>query len=145
MGKLYREMTDEEKVAHKARTSRYLKEHPEVARKAALNYYYRNKEKAAEKAKTWREANLAYVKEKQRENKRRRKLEAIEYLGGKCQMCEKHWHPSQYEFHHIDPTTKDRDPSKMLQLSKEKLFTELDKCQLLCANCHRYIHHGSNY
>lgn len=117
----------------------------ERLRAASRKYYHHNKAAAKERNKKWREANREYVIQKQREDKRQRKLEAIEYLGGKCQKCEKMWHPSQYEFHHTNPDEKDRDPSKMLQLSKIKLFAELDKCQLLCANCHRYIHYGDKY
>ena len=89
--------------------------------------------------------NKEYVLQKQREDKRKRKLWAIEYLGGKCSSCGETFHPAVYEFHHTDPSTKDRDPSKMLQLSLTRLTEELDKCVLLCANCHRIEHHGDKY
>jgi len=114
----------------------------EKARAAALKYYHENKEKCAIKAKEWRAKNKEYVIQKQREDKRKRKLEAISYLGGKCFICGGEFHPAVYEFHHLDPTTKDRDPSKMLQLSWKRLSAELDKCKLLCANCHRLEHHN---
>ena len=117
----------------------------EKMREASRKYYHANKEKSKERNALWRASNKQYVLDKQRENKRLRKLEAIEYLGGKCQKCEKKWHPSQYEFHHTNPDEKDRDPSKMMSLSKERLYAELDKCQLLCANCHRFLHHGEKY
>ena len=49
------------------------------------------------------------------------------------------------DFHHLDPTIKDRDVrsiSYLVQLnSKEKLKLELEKCIPLCANCHRTRHH----
>lgn len=124
---------------------RYRKKNPELYRKAALKYYYANKEKCAAKHKKWMEKNKEYAKEKQRESKRKRKLESIQYLGGKCCNCKKEFHPAVYEFHHRNPLEKDRDPSKMLQLSWERLVAELDKCDLLCANCHRLKHHGGNY
>lgn len=124
-------MTDEERIAYR--------------RKHALLYYYRNKEKCALKAKNYREANKEHVRTKQREDKRNRKLLAIEYLGGKCDTCKEAFHPAVYEFHHTDPSTKDRDPSKMMALSWERLEKELDKCKLLCANCHRLEHHKRNY
>ena len=117
----------------------------EVNRKAALKYYNANKKQAAIRAKNWRDSNKEYIRTKQREDKRIRKLWAIEYLGGACNSCGQIYHPSVYEFHHKDPSTKDRDPSKMLSLSKEKLQQELDKCVVLCANCHRMEHHGENY
>ena len=114
----------------------------EKANAVALRYYHGNKEKCAAKAKAWREKNKDYVINKQREDKRKRKLEAIAYLGGKCSICHGDFHPAVYEFHHTDPSTKDRDPSKMLQLSWKRLAAELDKCKLLCANCHRLEHHN---
>ena len=70
------------------------------------------------------------------------KLQAIEYLGGACQECLGVFHPAVFEFHHLNPEEKDRDPSKMFQLSWERIKAELDKCLLLCANCHRLKHHG---
>ena len=123
----------------------FTPEKKQAMREASIKYYHANKEKAAEKAKRWRETNKDYVREKQREDKRNRKLWAIEYLGGRCTMCKNTYHPAVYEFHHIDPENKDRDPSKMLQLSLARLTEELNKCTLLCANCHRITHHGDNY
>ena len=75
-----------------------------------------------------------------RKKRRDRKLEAIEYLGGKCSECGGTFHIASYDFHHIDPNTKDFKPSDLFARSKELLYKELDKCVLLCANCHR-VHH----
>ena len=46
------------------------------------------------------------------------------------------------EFHHIDSTQKDKDYSNY-KTSFDKLKPELDKCILLCSNCHRE-HHENN-
>lgn len=125
--------------------SSFSEEKKQRIREASLKWYHENKEAAALKAKSWRAKNKDYVVQKQREDKRKRKLWAIEYLGGQCTACAQKFHPSVYEFHHKDPSTKDRDPSKMLQLSMERLTEELDKCILLCANCHRFEHNGDKY
>lgn len=138
-------MSPEEKRRHKENTEKYRLANPEIYRKAALKTYYSDKEAAAVKVKLWRESNKDYVNQKQREDKRKRKLWAIDYLGGRCSKCEQQYHPAVYEFHHLDPLTKDRDPSKMLSLSLNRLTAELDKCMLLCANCHRLVHHQDNY
>lgn len=124
---------------------RYRLKNKEYYAKASLKYYHNNKEKCAEKARKWRLANLDYIRVKQKEDKRKRKDEAIAYLGSVCNHCQGKFHPAIYEFHHLDPSTKDRDPSKMLQLRWERLKEELDKCILLCANCHRLTHHEDSY
>lgn len=125
--------------------SRYASKNKDKYAKWAREYYHRNKEKCAERARAWREANKEYRLEYQKLAKRKRKEEAIQYLGGVCKQCHETYHPAIYEFHHLDPSTKDRDPSKMLSLSWERLKAELDKCVLLCANCHRLTHHKDNY
>lgn len=72
--------------------------------------------------------------------RRETKLKAIEYKGGKCQRCEGIFPPSVYDFHHIDPTIKDADPGSLMGRKWEKVKEELDKCVMLCSNCHRITH-----
>lgn len=83
----------------------------------------------------------------ERINKRREKLKllAINYLGGKCiaDGCGYNKCLAALEFHHKDPSKKDFGISKGgINKSWEKLKTELDKCVLLCSNCHKEIHYG---
>jgi len=54
-----------------------------------------------------------------------------------CSECKFTGVPSQFDCHHIDPATKSRGISKMRNYSEKKINEELDKCELLCANCHR--------
>lgn len=77
--------------------------------------------------------------------KRRRKIKlmAIEYKGGKCQICSYNKYPGGLDLHHIDPKTKHFGiADKGHTRSWEKVKTELDKCILVCANCHREIEAG---
>lgn len=67
---------------------------------------------------------------------------AIEYGGGKCKICGYSKCFAALEFHHIDPTQKNFEPSKAYKKKWETLKKELDKCALLCANCHREVHAG---
>jgi aromatic ring-opening dioxygenase LigB subunit len=48
------------------------------------------------------------------------------------------------DFHHTDPTKKEKAVSQMtsLGLSKENILKEIDKCVVVCSNCHRKIHAG---
>ena len=75
--------------------------------------------------------------------KRRRKvrLMAIEYGGGKCQICGYKKCNRALSFHHKDPNQKDFGLStSSITRSWEKTKAELDKCILVCANCHMEIH-----
>jgi len=75
-----------------------------------------------------------------RGRRRRRKLEAIEYKGGKCQDCQQTFPVCVFDFHHVDPSQKDFTIGEHMDISEKKLRAELDKCVLLCSNCHRMRH-----
>ena len=45
-------------------------------------------------------------------------------------------------FHHLDPELKDFGISGNANRSWDKIQVELDKCVLLCANCHSEVHAG---
>jgi len=73
-----------------------------------------------------------------------RKIDAITYKGSECVDCKIKYPEEPYvifDFHHRDPSEKDVDWSKLRLMSKEKIKLELDKCDLLCSNCHRKRHH----
>ena len=71
-----------------------------------------------------------------------RKVKAIESMGNKCYDCDQSFPYPAYDFHHLDPTQKDLDWSKMRLVNEERLKNELSKCVLLCAVCHRLRHHN---
>lgn len=73
---------------------------------------------------------------------RKRKQEAVEMLGNKCLDCQQQYPLACYDFHHIDPTQKDYNPYIVLSRKYEIFLTEIKKCILLCANCHRLRHYG---
>jgi hypothetical protein len=73
-----------------------------------------------------------------------RKAKAVAYKGGKCIICNYDRHQNCFDFHHTDPSNKDRDLSftKLRLQTWEKFKHELDKCILVCRNCHGEIHAG---
>jgi 5-methylcytosine-specific restriction endonuclease McrA len=74
---------------------------------------------------------------------RRKKVRqmAVEYKGGRCQACGYDRCIEALEFHHANSSGKDFSISeKGYTRSWAKVKEELDKCMLLCANCHREIH-----
>ena len=70
------------------------------------------------------------------------KEKAVEYKGGKCVVCGYDRCLKALEFHHINPEEKDFTLGSNTNRSWEKVKIEIDKCVLLCANCHREIHDG---
>jgi hypothetical protein len=77
---------------------------------------------------------------KQIERWRLRKAKAIAYLGGQCFDCGLASHQDLYDFHHRDPKEKKYSWTKLRLRSWSSVTEELDKCDLLCANCHRMRH-----
>lgn len=70
-----------------------------------------------------------------------RKKELVAYKGGKCERCEEEYHPNVFDFHHHDHNLKKFGVSQAnMQRSWGNLLNEVDKCHLLCANCHREVH-----
>ena len=63
--------------------------------------------------------------------------------GGKCEHCGYNANLSALEFHHKNPEEKEFqvDIRAFSNYSLEKLEAELDKCELLCSNCHKEHHH----
>lgn len=72
------------------------------------------------------------------------KLRAIDAGGGCCQICKYSKCPEALEFHHIDPNEKEFGFGKIVAnpSSQYRIAKELEKCILLCANCHREFHNG---
>jgi len=60
----------------------------------------------------------------------------------KCQNCGFEGHTIQFDCHHRVPSTKSFKIADAVKsnCSKDKMFSELAKCDLLCANCHRAEH-----
>jgi len=79
-------------------------------------------------------------------NKTRKKYKQIlvDYKGGKCEICGYDKCMDALDFHHINPEEKDFTISSSHNNNIEKLKGEVDKCILVCANCHREIHYKLN-
>ena len=69
------------------------------------------------------------------------RLKAINYLDGKCLRCGYNKYPEVLEFHHRNPEEKEFNVSaKGHCRSWERVKKEIEKCNLICANCHRETH-----
>ena len=70
----------------------------------------------------------------------RAKQTLVDYKGGKCVKCGYNKYPGALDFHHLDPSKKDFAISRRKNCSFEIIKPELDKCVLVCRNCHAELH-----
>ena len=70
----------------------------------------------------------------------------IEYKGGKCEKCGYNKCDAALQFHHKNPEEKDFAISTINlnteTITMSDLYKEVDKCALLCANCHAEEHYN---
>tara|TARA_R110002110_G_C13383657_1_gene711304 strand:- start:856 stop:1389 length:534 start_codon:yes stop_codon:yes gene_type:complete len=83
------------------------------------------------------------TKERLEHNYVTRKLKAIDLKGGGCEKCGYNKNYTALCFHHKDPSTKSFGiDSRNIRMRKwDLILEELDKCSLLCHNCHMEEHH----
>lgn len=73
--------------------------------------------------------------------RKRAKIKLVEYKGGKCECCGYNKCVGAMEFHHLNSEEKDFTISGK-SWSFEKIKQEVDKCIMVCSNCHKEIHAG---
>lgn len=64
----------------------------------------------------------------------------------RCSKCGEN-HPATLDFHHNDPSHKEFNIARYYQSagSITRLEKEIEKCSVLCANCHRKLHWEEKY
>lgn len=104
-------------------------------------YYQTNKEHMRkyyrEYARKWRQKNK--VKEQVRRAKiRNARREILANLkAGPCLDCKKRFPPECMDFDHVEGIKKFTIAKEGMYVSLQKLLAEIEKCELVCANCHR--------
>lgn len=112
------------KVAKKFNLSRYIiRKHVQVKKKLTKEELKENRKRGVI---NWR---------------RRTRDKLINYKGGKCEICGYNKSKKALEFHHKDPSEKDFSLGGK-SWAFDRLKKEVEKCILVCANCHREIHDG---
>ncbi|MGG2357294.1 hypothetical protein ACE4Z2_24950, partial [Salmonella enterica] len=53
-------------------------------------------------------------------------------------------HPGALQFHHLDQDDKECEVSVLIirKVSVQRIMQEIEKCQVLCANCHSILHYN---
>jgi hypothetical protein len=120
-----------------------MKTCPKCNQKKKISDFYIRKDRESKKPQSFcKQCNHDNVLLRQRAFK----LKCLEYKGKSCIKCGYSKCVAALEFHHTDPIQKDFIPSKFRHTSWEKnkdvIIKELDKCIVLCANCHREEHNS---
>lgn len=97
------------------------------------------RQRVNKKSDNWAKKNI----EKVTRSRRRKKELLVQYKGGECEKCGlKTDIVDVYDFHHIDPSQKEFGlANKGKNLSLDECKKEVDKCLLVCKNCHAIIHY----
>lgn len=118
------------KEAHKISQKKYRVKCSEIVRERDRKYRLTHKEQI-------RETNRVYNAKMTVSNKK--KLEDYKTLHPCIRCGEKN--PIVLQFHHRDASKKDKAITEMIRSrSWEATMKEIDKCDVVCANCHLIIH-----
>ena len=108
---------------------------------------YKDKDKQREKNREYQkkhyEQNKKYYVDKAKEGKQKIKKQFEEFKKTlECEVCGEN-HPATLDFHHKDPSIKEMILSQAVNRNWgwESLKNEIDKCSILCSNCHRKLHY----
>lgn len=108
-------------------------------RKLPINQFnFRNKAKGTRRSEC-KECHTAYMRQKYQEKKDEIQELKSQYSCAKCGDTRGY----VLDFHHIDPTEKEDSIARMISNNYElnKVYDEIKKCVVLCANCHREFHY----
>lgn len=72
-------------------------------------------------------------------HRQRIKIKLVDYKGGECESCGYNKSVCSLDFHYVNPSDKEFGISGKIY-SYEKMKNEVDKCILVCRNCHGEIH-----
>lgn len=72
------------------------------------------------------------------------KDKCLTYKGTKCSKCGYNKCKAALEFHHVDGSEKDFTISNVRTRNFDSVKKELDKCILICSNCHKELHYPND-
>jgi 5-methylcytosine-specific restriction endonuclease McrA len=138
-------MALKDRVKRKAYNQQYNETHRDQIAEVGRWYREGRREQLAERGRRYREEHRDSINAQKRvETKLTRwvgKMEVIERLGGVCRNCGYKDDLRALQVDHVDPATKTMGLSGLGRFALKGglppfVIRELEKCQLLCANCH---------
>lgn len=102
----------------------------ESQKSAQRSWYERNKKRTYARSKERRERDFAWLDEQKAKP---------------CMDCGRAFPPFVMEFHHRDRSEKVMGVSQMIiQRSRSAVVDEIEKCDLVCSNCHKIREYAEN-
>ena len=160
--KLYRERNKERIAAQikewkdknilriKQNSKQYYDDNRDVILDKKKEYHQRphvQKRAKTRNAKLYQDNKEAILLRQAKRRKERMDFVALVVTSYGCQNPNCGWRGElksyQLDFHHFDPSTKTTEVAKMESWSFKKIVEEINKCVVLCKNCHADVHHGS--
>jgi hypothetical protein len=92
----------------------------------------------------WRRRNPEISRRLALEAQAKRKAIVNELKARPCMDCGIQYPPYVMEFDHLDYSTKIDAVSRLLMHSLPKVLAEIEKCEIVCSNCHRVRTHSRN-
>jgi len=86
--------------------------------------------------KKYSKKNRKKISLSSKEKRKKLKQSYVDYLGGCCVKCGYSKSLRALTFHHKKRSTKEFSLSESLDWSWQRIKNELDKCNLVCFNCH---------
>lgn len=124
------------------------------------NYYQKNKKKKLEQVEAYRKANQEKIKAWRKKPETKKSVsknvrELRQQRSAICQeiklqygcqnklcQCRHELIAAELDFHHLDMNEKENTIGRVLRAGGLScLVEEINKCTVLCAHCHRRIHH----
>ena len=116
---------------------------PDEWRRRRRAYDKKNKDAIKKTNRIWRANNRDKVNASVSRGRSKRLTMLNEYKASRgCVLCGNKDYRC-LEFHHRDPGAKEFNVSSGLAdgHGMDRMFREMDKCDVICANCHRILHH----
>ena len=132
-------------IREKARLRQKIrrKEEPEKIKDQKKCSYHRtkhkHKSKIAKYGKQWHFENRDRRNKSAQKRHRMLKEKVIKYLGGCCSVCKLIDDYPVFDAHHLDPSQKKFSVMSGPSRDWNVIEPELDKCVLICSNCHRKL------
>ena len=139
----------------KKQKKQYREDNQEEIKERDKKYYLENHDRKLEYQKRRRELNPEYlkdykqkhekeIKENATERREERRLYIDNYkLSKGCSICGYNKYAATLDFHHNGDKKFSLASSVGWKRNLEEIKEEMGKCIILCANCHRELHHNS--